>query len=1531
PAVSETDVQAGTESDGGEHGTLTIADADAIPTITLEPVLGAEEGDTLTVVAKPSGKAERDMDYTVVIAGTGDNPATATDDYTATPVPVTILGSTPAGTGVDFLEVDLADDQADEYAETFKVTATNTTYTSADPVEQTYAIADDANDLTPQLVAGGPQTVGESTTTVDVPVSLSWDGLPNTNDATSTQKTITVDWATEDGTAINPGDYATAWDQMTFTPGDPLTQNAQVTIASDTVYEADETFKVKLSAPTPTGDSTIGTAESVITIDDDDDVNKPTYSVTATSVAEGASAEVTVTLTKPAVSDITFDVSVGTVGASAPTAGVDDYDVTDTTITVLKGDSTGTGDIALENDTLYEGTENATVIVKAATGETDVKPGTQTGDVEYGALTIADTDTVPTITLNTVTDGAEGGTIDVIATPDGVAERDMVYALTLAGAGTDPAESADFTDSAATATITGGSPANTPITLRSIPVASDLVDENDETIGVTVHNNTHTTGDVSSTYTIADAANNKSPNVVATTPTAVNENAGTAVVPVALSFTGISGNVATSTEKTIEVDFATVEGTAKEVTDYSPLDDSLTFSPWNTTQYVTVPLIGDDAYELTEQFTVHLDNPTGEAAVTTPDTVVEITDTDPKPTFTITPSRTVTEGQTASYTVTLGSPAADDVTLEASIIDVTTTDGGSGPGKDDYTAPANPITILKGQTTATVSVPVTDDTAYEGQETATVRVSLGTGESEAIGGPADGTLTITDNDAVPTIALTSVEGAEGAPLSVVARPTGVAERAMSYTLTAAGDATAGNDPAEPADWTNNLTTGTVPAGTASNTALDFGSIPLLADTVDEPVETVKVTAHNSTVTTPDVSAFYRITDDPLDKAPSAALGSSSVTEAGGPAQVPVTLTFDSANGATSTERPISITYQVLAGNTTASDRGNPTTANPLVFAPGTTSDVIRIPIVDDVEDESDETFRVKATAVNPSDVTFTADTASVVIIDNDDPVTPTNPGGPSTPGGTPSFSVADVAVSESAANATFTVTLSSAAPGDVDLAVAIKDGTASDAITGPGGDDYDAPSTSLVIAKGARTGQITVPLRPDQVYEGEETAQLTVALAGGETDATGAAKQVNLTITDDDARPTVAVQPVTVAEGENVTVSGTVTGVAQRELTITAPTVTAGGGGGDPLEENEFDYAGDDATVPAGTASGSTVELGTIQFSDDTVDEDTETLSVNFAQSGTATRSQAPTVFKITDDPDDVAPTVTIADADSAESAGTVELEVSLEFTGDTTGTERTVTVPWRTIAGTAKAGEDFTASSGTVTITPPAGSATVSVPLLTDDQKETEQTFSVFLSGAKPSDVTITKPKGIVTIDDDDKAKTPTLSAPGTVTGSGRIAITGRAGAGSTVQLLSAPGTSGGEFKVVLTAVADRDGKFAFNPNFTAGYRLMVKADNLTSAVRTVQLRQDPTITVASNARGAATVTVTGDPARGGQDVRVQQLVGRRWETVATGELNKNGKFTTTERNLRAGNHSFRAVVAATPSLGILAGTSPAKQIRVR
>jgi hypothetical protein len=55
-------------------------------------------------------------------------------------------------------------------------------------------------------------------------------------------------------------------------------------------------------------------------------------------------------------------------------------------------------------------------------------------------------------------------------------------------------------------------------------------------------------------------------------------------------------------------------------------------------------------------------------------------------------------------------------------------------------------------------------------------------------------------------------------------------------------------------------------------------------------------------------------------------------------------------------------------------------------------------------------------------------------------------------------------------------------------------------------------------------------------------------------------------------------------------------------------------------------------------------------------------------------------------------------------------------------------------------------------------------------------------------------------------------------------------------------------------------------------------------------------------------------------------------WDTVATGRLDDEGTFATTQRRLRSGStQSFRAVVGPAPTLGILAGVTPARQVRIR
>ena len=78
--------------------------------------------------------------------------------------------------------------------------------------------------------------------------------------------TVTVNWATSNGTAVAGEDYAADSGTLTFNPGQ-TSQPISVTVNGDTTYEPDETFTVTLSSP---NGATIADGEGTGTITNDD-------------------------------------------------------------------------------------------------------------------------------------------------------------------------------------------------------------------------------------------------------------------------------------------------------------------------------------------------------------------------------------------------------------------------------------------------------------------------------------------------------------------------------------------------------------------------------------------------------------------------------------------------------------------------------------------------------------------------------------------------------------------------------------------------------------------------------------------------------------------------------------------------------------------------------------------------------------------------------------------------------------------------------------------------------------------------------------------------------------------------------------------------------------------------------------------------------------------------------------------------------------------------------------------------------------
>lgn len=157
---------------------------------------------------------------------------------------------------------------------------------------------------------------------------------------------------------------------------------------------------------------------------------------------------------------------------------------------------------------------------------------------------------------------------------------------------------------------------------------------------------------------------------------------------------------------------------------------------------------------------------------------------------------------------------------------------------------------------------------------------------------------------------------------------------------------------------------------------------------------------------------------------------------------------------------------------------------------------------------------------------------------------------------------------------------------------------------------------------------------------------------------------------------------------------------------------------------------------------GQTTQTVTVQASGDLTDEPSETFNVNLSMASNATVADAQGVGTILND-DSLLPALNISDATGLES-GTVGFTVSLN-----PASTQTVTVQYQTANGTAVAGVDYTAASGTVTFMPGQTTRPVIVNAVNDTVDEDNETFVVNLSNA--TNAAIVDGQGVGTLTDDD------------------------------------------------------------------------------------------------------------------------------------------------------------------------------------
>ncbi|MFN6224962.1 MAG: beta strand repeat-containing protein, partial [Dolichospermum sp.] len=355
-------------------GTITNDDV-TLPSITLavSPTSVSEDGTiNLIYTFTRTGSTTNALTVNYSIAGTANS-----SDYTgATPG----TGKTitfAAGSSTATLTIDPTADTIVESNETVALTlATGTGYTIGTTTAVIGTITND--DLLPNLNLSANQTIVEGNTNpqnVTYTVTLS----------NASTQTITVQYATANGTAIAASDYTSTSGTLTFNPG-VTSQVINIPILNDSLNEANETFTLNLASPI---NASLGTAKTA-----------------TTTITDTLSASVTTTL-PGGVENLTLTGTTAINGTGNANNNVFQGNSANNTLTGLDGNDTYRflANTALGRDTITETTTGGidNLDFTGTTAAVNVNLGVATSQTVNSNLKLI-------LSANNVIENATGGT-----------------------------------------------------------------------------------------------------------------------------------------------------------------------------------------------------------------------------------------------------------------------------------------------------------------------------------------------------------------------------------------------------------------------------------------------------------------------------------------------------------------------------------------------------------------------------------------------------------------------------------------------------------------------------------------------------------------------------------------------------------------------------------------------------------------------------------------------------------------------------------------------------------------------------------------------------------------------------------------------------------------------------------------------------------------------------------------------------------------------------------------------------------------
>jgi glucose/arabinose dehydrogenase/PKD repeat protein len=731
--------------------------------------------------------------------------------------------------------------------------------------------------------------------------------------------------------------------------------------------------------------------------------------------------------------------------------------------------------------------------------------------------------------------------------------------------------------------------------------------------------------------------------------------------------------LSSASTQTVSASYATVDGTATAGSDYAASSGTLLFPPGTLSQTVSVTVFGNPVLSGTKTFFVTLSGVSG-AMVGRGSGRGLILDDQPGPRV---------EFSAANYTIGLGGLAVITVKRVGSASGTTTVDYSASDGTavsgTDYMPASGTLSFGPGVVTRFIVVQTLADRAAKG--TATVLLSLANpGTGSALADPTTAVLTIVGYPLPGALGFSQpvfTVGEPGLATISVNRVGGSAVSTVDYATTD-GTATGGLDYVP--------TSGTLAfgAGIVSRTF----TVATLDDGLIEMNKTVHLTLSNPTggaVLGAASSSVLAIQENnPVFQF---SLSNYTVPETAPQAMVTVARSGPLTEG-------FSVGYATSNG-TALAGIDYVATSGTLFFGRGVSTQSFSVPVLPYRVDYPGKTVLLSLSSPSLGSAVGQQGTAVLTIQDAQAP-------------GAAHFSLSRFTVSEKSKTVTIVVTRKGTA-GGVTVDYATSDGSA------VAGSNYTQTAGTLAFANGVTVRTFTIPILDSGVPSGDLTFNVTLLNpTGGATLA--APSQALVAILGDDPALQFNAPAYRVAEN-GLKALILVSRSGPLSVTQTVQYATSGG--------NPSDYTPTSGTLvfsPGVSVQGFYVPVTDTGLAkgNDAVD-----LTLTNPTGGAVLGPRSGAVLTIaTDDP-----TLQFSQPNYVVTESTASARITVTLAGPVPEGNGTSTIVYSTSDGTAKAGQDYVAASGTLTFGPGVRSQTFVVPVLNEHRQDGGQTVILSLS----------------------------------------------------------------------------------------------------------------------------------------------------------------------------------------------------------